>query len=336
MSEAAEVTLSGVERAAVLLLMLGEEGAASVLQHMGPREVQKLGASMASIRNVSQDQVNGVVERFLEAVGKHTALGIDAESYMRTALVKALGEDKARGLMDRIVLGDTTQGLETLKWMDPRSIADMIRNEHPQIVAIVLAYLDSDHAAEVLGHLPERTRSDLLLRIATLDTVQPAALQELNQILEKQFSGNATVKASAVGGVKTAANILNFMDSSTETEVMDRMRDADGVLAQQIQDLMFVFDDLVEIDDQSIQALLREISSETLLLALKGADEEIKDKFFKNMSKRASEMLRDDLEAKGPVRVSEVETAQKEILGVARRMADEGQIVLGKGGEAMV
>lgn len=336
MSEVAEVTLSGVERAAVLLLMLGEEGAASVLQHMGPREVQKLGASMASIRNVSQDQVNGVVERFLEAVGKHTALGIDAESYMRTALVKALGEDKARGLMDRIVLGDTTQGLETLKWMDPRSIADMIRNEHPQIVAIVLAYLDSDHAAEVLGHLPERTRSDLLLRIATLDTVQPAALQELNQILEKQFSGNATVKASAVGGVKTAANILNFMDSSTETEVMDRMRDADGVLAQQIQDLMFVFDDLVEIDDQSIQALLREISSETLLLALKGADEEIKDKFFKNMSKRASEMLRDDLEAKGPVRVSEVETAQKEILGVARRMADEGQIVLGKGGEAMV
>ncbi len=336
MNEVGEVKLNGVERAAVLLLMLGEEGAASVLQHMGPREVQKLGASMASIRNVSQDQVNGVVERFLEAVGKHTALGIDAESYMRTALVKALGEDKARGLMDRIVLGDTTQGLETLKWMDPRSIADMIRNEHPQIVAIVLAYLESDHAAEVLGHLPERARSDLLLRIATLDTVQPAALQELNQVLEKQFSGNATVKASAVGGVKTAANILNFMDSSAETEVMDRMRDADGVLAQQIQDLMFVFDDLVEIDDPSIQALLREISSETLLLALKGADEGIKDKFFKNMSKRASEMLRDDLEAKGPVRVSEVETAQKEILGVARRMADEGQIVLGKGGEAMI
>lgn len=336
MSEVAEVKLNGVERAAVLLLMLGEEGAASVLQHMGPREVQKLGASMAAIRNVSQEQVNGVVDRFMETVGKHTALGIDAESYMRTALVKALGEDKARGLMDRIVLGDTTQGLETLKWMDARSIADMIRNEHPQIVAIVLAYLDSDHAAEVLGYLPERQRSDLLLRIATLDTVQPAALQELNQVLEKQFSGNATVKASAVGGVKTAANILNFMDSSTETEVMDRMKDADGILAQQIQDLMFVFDDLVEIEDQSIQALLREISSETLLLALKGSDEGIKDKFFKNMSKRASEMLRDDLEAKGPVRVTEVETAQREILGVARRMADEGQIVLGKGSEAMV
>ena len=336
MSDAGEGALKGVERAAVLLLMLGEEGAASVLQHMGPREVQKLGASMSSIRNVSQDQVNGVVDRFLDAVGKHTALGIDAESYMRTALVKALGEDKARGLMDRIVLGDATQGLETLKWMDPRSIADMIRNEHPQIVAIVLAYLESDHAAEVLAYLPERTRSDLLLRVATLDTVQPAALQELNLVLEKQFSGSATVKASAVGGVRTAANILNFMDGSSETEVMDRMRDADGTLAQQIQDLMFVFEDLIDIDDQSIQALLREISSETLLLALKGADEEVKEKFFRNMSKRASEMLRDDLDAKGPVRVSEVEVAQREILSVARRMSDEGQIVLGKGGEEMV
>ena len=238
--------------------------------------------------------------------------------------------------MDRIVLGDATQGLETLKWMDPRSIADMIRNEHPQIVAIVLAYLESDHAAEVLAHLPERMRSDLLLRVATLDTVQPAALQELNLVLEKQFSGSATVKASAVGGVRTAANILNFMDNSSETEVLDRMRDADGTLAQQIQDLMFVFEDLMDIDDQSIQALLREISSETLLLAQKGADEEVKEKFFRNMSKRASEMLRDDLDAKGPVRVSEVEVAQREILSVARRMADEGQIALGKGGEEMV
>jgi len=336
MSDASEGSLTGVDRAAVLLMMLGEEGAASVLQHMGPREVQKLGASMASIRNVSQDQVNGIVDHFMEAVGKHTALGIDAESYMRGVLVKALGEDKARGLMDRILLGGSTQGLETLKWMDARSIADMIRNEHPQIMAIVLAYLDGDHAAEVLGHLPERIRPDLLLRIATLDTVQPAALQELNQVLEKQFSGNATIKASTVGGVKTAANILNFMESSTETEVMEKMKDVDSPLAQQIQDLMFVFDDLVEVADQSIQALLREISSDTLLLALKGSDDVVKEKFFKNMSKRAAEMLRDDLESKGPVRVSEVEVAQKEILGVARRMADEGQIVLGKGGEDMI
>lgn len=336
MNESADKSLKGVERAAVLLLMLGEEGAASVLQHMGPREVQKLGTSMASIRNVSQEQVDGVVERFLEAVGKHTALGVDAESYMREVLVKALGEDKARGLMDRILLGGSTQGLETLKWMDPRSIADMIRNEHPQIMAIVLAYLDGDHAAEVMGHLPARVRPDLLMRIATLDTVQPAALQELNLVLERHVTGNASVKASTVGGVKTAANILNFMESGADSEVMDRMKDVDSGLAQQIQDLMFVFDDLAEIADPSIQALLREISSETLLLALKGADEVVKEKFFKNMSKRASEMLRDDLEAKGPVRVSEVEAAQREVLGVARRMADEGQIVLGKGGEEMI
>jgi flagellar motor switch protein FliG len=336
MNEAGEKPLSGMERAAVLLLMLGEEGAASVLQHMGPREVQKLGVSMASIRNVSQDQVDGVVEGFLEAVGRHTALGVDAESYMRGVLVKALGEDKARGLLDRILLGGSTQGLETLKWMDPRSIADLIRNEHPQIVAIVLAYLDSDHAAEVITHLPARSRPDLLLRIATLDTVQPAALQELNQVLERQFSGNATVKASAVGGVKTAANILNFLEGSSESEIVERMQDLDPALAQQVQDLMFVFDDLVEVDDVSVQALLREISSETLLLALKGSDEAVKEKFFKNMSKRAAEMLRDDLDAKGPVRVSEVEVAQREILAVARRMADEGQIVLGKSGEEMV
>jgi flagellar motor switch protein FliG len=336
MNESADKSLKGVERAAVLLLMLGEEGAASVLQHMGPREVQKLGTSMASIRNVSQEQVDGVVERFLEAVGKHTALGVDAESYMREVLVKALGEDKARGLMDRILLGGSTQGLETLKWMDPRSIADMIRNEHPQIMAIVLAYLDGDHAAEVMAHLPARVRPDLLMRIATLDTVQPAALQELNLVLERHVTGNASVKASTVGGVKTAANILNFMESGADSEVMDRMKDVDSGLAQQIQDLMFVFDDLAEIADPSIQALLREISSETLLLALKGADEVVKEKFFKNMSKRASEMLRDDLEAKGPVRVSEVDAAQREVLGVARRMADEGQIVLGKGGEEMI
>ncbi len=326
-----------MERAAVLMLMLGEERAASVLQHMGPKEVQKVGAAMASMRDVSQEQVDGVADGFIVAVGQHTALGVDAESYIRDVLIKALGEDKASGLMDRILLGGNAQGLETLKWMDPRAIADMIRNEHPQIMAIVLAYLDGDHSADVLGHLPTRMRHDLVLRVATLDTVQPAALAELNQILEKQVSGNASVQASAVGGVKTAANILNFMDSSMEAQVIDQVRETDPELAQQIQDLMFVFDNLMDVDDQSIQALLREVSSDILLLALKGSEEGMREKFFRNMSKRASEMLRDDLEAKGPVRLSEVEAAQKEILGVARRMADEGHIVLGgKGAEEMV
>jgi flagellar motor switch protein FliG len=336
MSEAADQDLSGLERAAILLLMLGEDGAASVLQHLGPREVQKLGASMASVRDVSHDQVSEVVAEVMEAVGEHTALGVDAERYLRGVLVKALGEDRARGLMDRIGQGSGGQGLETLKWMDPRAIADMIRDEHPQIMAIVLASLDADHAGEVLGHLPAAVRPDLVLRVATLDSVQPAALEELNLLLERHFTGNAGLKSSTMGGVKTAATILNALEGGGESEILERMKDADGTLAQQIQDLMFVFDDLAEIDSRSVQALLREISSDTLLLALKGSDEGVKEKFFTNMSKRASEMLRDDLEAKGPVRLSEVEAAQREILAVARRMADEGQIVLGKGGEEMV
>jgi flagellar motor switch protein FliG len=336
MSEAAGNALKGVERAAVLLLMLGEEGAASVLRHMGPRDVQRLGATMSAIRDVSQEQVDVVVDGFLEVLGKHTALGVDAESYLRSVLVKAVGQEKAKGLMDRILLGGDAQGLETLKWMDARSIADMVRGEHPQIIAIVLAYLDGDHAAEVIGHLPPAMRPDLLLRVATLDTVQPAALQELNHVLERQFSGNASVKASTVGGIKSAAAILNFMESALGSEAMDAMKEVDAGLAQQIQDLMFVFEDIIKVDDRSVQALLREVSSETLLLALKGADETVREKFFRNMSKRAAEMLRDDLDARGPVRVSEVEVAQKEILGVARRLADEGQINLGQGGEAMV
>jgi flagellar motor switch protein FliG len=329
--------LSGAERAAVLLLSIGEEAAAEVLKFMGPKEVQRIGIAMAGIKSVSSAQVKGIVEQFFEGVGTYTALGVNQEEYIRNSLVKALGEDKAGSLMDRILLGGAAQGLETLKWMDPRAIADMVRNEHPQIIAIVLAYLDSDQAAEVLSYLPERVRPDLLLRVATLDTVQPQALQELNDILEQQVSSSSGVKASAVGGVKTAAEILNFMDSSVEQDIMEHVKEADTDLSQQIEDLMFVFDDLADLPDPSVQSLLREVSSETLLIALKGTDQELREKFFKNMSKRAAEMLRDDLEAKGPVRLSEVEVAQKEILGIARRLSEEGTISLGgSGGEKYV
>jgi flagellar motor switch protein FliG len=238
--------------------------------------------------------------------------------------------------MDRILVGGNANGIETLKWMDSRSIADMIRNEHPQIIAIVLSYLDSDQSAEVLQFLPQRQRPDIMLRIATLDTVQPQALNELNQILERQVSGS-TVQSSAVGGVRSAANILNYLDSAMEQEIMEQVKESDAELSQQIEDLMFVFENLGEVDDMSIQAMLREVSSDTLLVALKGAHEGLREKFFKNMSKRAAEMLRDDLEAKGPVRVSEVEAAQKEILSIARRMAEEGTISLGgAGGEEYV
>ena len=320
--------LSGPQQAAVLLLSIGEEGAAEVLKHMGPKDVQRIGTAMSEVGGVTTSQVKGVMQAFVEALGTHTSLGVDQESYIRNMLVRAVGEEKASGLMDRILIGGSVNGLETLKWMDPRAIADMIRNEHPQIIAIVLAFLDADQSAEVLAFLPERVRPDLLLRIATLDTVQPQALNELNQILEAQVSGSS-VKASSVGGPRAAAEILNFVDTSSEQEIMEHVKEVDGELSQQIEDLMFVFENLMEVDDQSVQQLLREISSETLLVALKGTDPGLQEKFYRNMSKRAAEMLRDDLEAKGPVRVSEVEAAQKEILAVARRMAEEGSISLG-------
>ncbi|WJW74574.1 flagellar motor switch protein FliG [Thiohalobacter sp. IOR34] len=327
--------ISGTDRAAIFLLSLGEDKAAEVLKHMGPKEVQKVGAAMASLSNVTSDQVGQVMEEFVEAVGRQTALGVGSEEYIRKVMVDALGEDKASNIIDRIMLGRNTKGLEQLKWMDARAVAEIIRLEHPQIMAIVLSYLDSDHAAEVLTFLPERVRVDVLLRIATLDGIQPSALAELDEIMERQFSGGKdSVKSTGVGGIKSAANILNFVDSSIEAEVMEMIKDTDADLGQQIQDLMFVFDNLADVDDQGIQALLREVSSDTLIIALKGADDAVKEKIFSNMSKRASEMLRDDLEAKGPVRVSEVEAAQKEILSIARRMADAGDIVLGgKGAE---
>lgn len=337
MSEVNISKINGIERAAILLLSLGETDAASVLKHMGPKEVQKVGAAMATLGNVSKDQVAAVLQDFAAMVENQTALGVGAEDYIRKVLVSALGEDKAGGVIDRILLGHNTKGLEALKWMDPRAVAEIIRLEHPQIIAIVLSYLESDQSAAVLGYLPERTRPDLLMRIASLDGIQPSALHELDEILEKQFSGATNVKSSSVGGVKAAANILNFVDSSQEGSIMDTIREIDADVGQKIQDLMFVFENLGEVDDRGIQALLREVSSESLLLALKGADELIKEKIFKNMSKRAAEMLRDDLEAKGPVRLSEVETAQKEILAIARRMSEAGDIVLGgKGAEQYV
>jgi len=328
--------LSGVERASILLLTLGEEEAASVMKHMEPKEVQKIGMTMASLKNITKVQVTQVVKEFYEIVETATALGLDTDEYIRNVLVKALGEDKASNLIDRILLGGHIKGLEAFKWMDPKSIADVVRNEHPQIIAIVLSFLEHDQAAEVLSMFPEPVRVDVILRIATLEGIQPSALQELNEIMETQFAGNANVKASTVGGVKTAANILNFMDSASEVEILDAIKDVDGELAETIEDLMFVFDNLVDVDDRGIQTLLREIGTDDLVVALKGADESVKAKIFKNMSKRASDILRDDMEARGPVRLSDVEAAQKSIVSIARRMAEAGEIMLNASGEEFI
>ena len=331
--------IPGVERAAILLLTVGEQAAAEVLKHMAPKEVQKIGAAMAQLTNVSKDQAHQVIEIFNREVDNQTSLGVGSDEYIRKVLVTALGQDKAGAVIDRILLGGNSKGLEALKWMDPRAVAELIRLEHPQIMAIILSYLDSDQAADVIVHLPEKVRIDVIQRIAALDGIQPSALQELNEIMEKQFTGTATgnVKSSSVGGLKAAANMLNLTDSSKQSEIIAKIKEGDEQLAQKIEDLMFVFEDLVEVDDRGIQALLREVSSDSLIVALKGSSEQIKEKIFKNMSKRAAEMLRDDLEVRGPVKVSDVEISQKEILGVARRLADSGELVLGgKGGEQYV
>lgn len=326
-------SLSGADRAAIFLMSLGEDEAAEILKHLGPKEVQKLGTAMTSLQNVTRDQVNAVLQDFVSTVSEQTGLGVGNSDYIRKVLVKALGEDKANSIIDRILMGGSTRGLEQLKWLDGRTIAEMIRLEHPQIIAIVLSYLDADQAAQVLEELPERVRHDIVMRIATMEGVQPAALQELDEIMERQFAGKQRLKSSTLGGPQAAASILNFLDSSAETSIIDQIGDVDSELSQRIQDLMFVFDDLRDVDDRGIQLLLREITTETLVVALKGADISLREKIIKNLSKRAGEMLLDDLETKGPVRISEVETAQKEILAIAKRLADDGQLALGGSGE---
>jgi flagellar motor switch protein FliG len=329
--------VNGAQRAAILLLTLGEQDAAEVLKHLSARDVQAVGTAMATLSNVSRDQVEGVLTRLNEDIGRQTALGVGTEEYIRKVLVSALGETKAGSLIDRILLGRSTKGLESLKWMESRAIAEMIGMEHPQIIALVLAHLEPDQAAEVIGYLPQRVRSDAVMRIANLDGVQPQALNELDEIMERQFSGTSTkLKSATVGGLKAAAAILNAMETSREAELMSSIRTHDAGLSTKIEELMFVFDDLAEIDDRSMQALLREVPSARLIIALKGSEPAVREKIFANMSKRAADMLRDDLEVKGPVKLSDVDAAQKEVLQIARRLADAGQISLSAGGDEFV
>jgi flagellar motor switch protein FliG len=325
--------INGLERAAILMLALGEKDAAELLKHMGPKEVQDVGMAMAGLTDITTDRMEAVMRHFVETLEKQTALGVGSDEYIRSMLTNALGADKAGSVIDRILLGRNSKGLEQLKWMDPRAIAEMIRLEHPQIIAIVLSFLEADQAAEVLSQFSERLRTDVVMRIATLDGIQPNALKELDEILEKQFTGSNNVKSSTLGGVKTAANILNLLDGAVESKLMEEILETDADLGQEIQDNMFVFENLIDVDDRGIQTLLREVATEQLLLAIRGADEALKDKIFKNMSKRAAEMLKDDLEAAAPAKLSDVERAQKEILQVARRLADAGEIMLGGGDE---
>lgn len=321
--------LNQSDRAAILLLALGMDRAAIVLKHMTPREVQILGTTMASVGDISISMMDEVVEEFITAVKSQTALGMDTDEYIRTVLISALGADKANSILDRILQGGSTKGIEQLKWMDTRSIADMIRLEHPQIISTILSLMDSDQAAEVMMFLPENMRSDLLMRIATMKGIQPSALRELDQIMEKQLTGGDNVKSTTIGGIDAAANILNFMDSNASDLVMNQIAEHRAELAQEIQEKMFVFEDLATLDERGMQTLLREVQTSQLLLALRGVGDALKEKVFNNMSRRAAEMLRDDLEASPPAKLSEVELAQKEILTIVKRLSDAGEIQLG-------
>lgn len=328
--------MSGSAQAALLLMALGEQEAAKVLTHMDPKEVQALGMAMADLGNVTQDQIGHVLQGFVGDVRNQSSLGLGSNDYFKNVLQQAFGKEKASSVLPGTRESIGSKGLETLKWMSSQSIAEMIGKEHPQIITIVLAFLDSQVAGEVLGMLPESLRSDLLLRIATLDQVSPSALREVDELVARQFAGGSDPMVSGIGGTKMAADMLNVVSSDIETAILEKINEKNPELSGKIQDLMMTFDTVNDIDDRGIQTLLREVASDTLVIALKGADPETREKIFKNMSSRASELMREDLEAKGPVRLSEVEQAQKEVMEIVRRMAEEGQIMLGGKGEDFV
>ncbi|MEO1201651.1 MAG: flagellar motor switch protein FliG [Pseudomonadota bacterium] len=336
MSDAAGGTMDGTQRAALLLMTLGEQEAAEVLKFMDAQEVQKLGMAMASLKNVSRNDADRVLEGFISDVEDQTALGVDTESYVRNILGNAFGESKANAFIDRIMVGDDAKGLDALKWMSSRDVVEIVKDEHPQIIAIVLAYLESQQAAEVIERLPEELRSDILMRVAGLSDIQQSALAEIENLIASKSTDAAGGSTRKVGGDKVAADIVNALKPDRGEAILDQIKEKNPEVSERIQEMMFTIDTLLNVDDRGIQALLREISNDVLVVALKGCDPVISDKIMGNMSKRAATLLREDMEAKGPMKLSEVEGSQKEILDVARRLVDAGDIDLGVGGEEYV
>ena len=323
---------TGVEDAAILLMSLGEVEAAGVFKHLTPKEVQKLGETISRMKAVPRQRLAKVLGRFASESAEQHTLVPDTDEYVKSVLRKALGEDKANLLIDRILQGSDVTGIEGLRWMDASTVAELLRNEHPQIVAAILVHLENDQIAAIMKCFTERQRNEVMVRIATLDGIQPSALKDLNEVMSLALAGGDKMRKASLGGVKTAAEIINQLGNVLETNVLDYVRESDADLAQKLMDNMFGFDDLIKLDDKGIQAVLKEVQSESLVLALKGATPEMRDKVFKNMSSRAAETLKEDLEGRGPVRVSDVEAEQKEILKVVRRLVDEGQIVIASGG----
>ena len=323
--------MSGTKRAAVLMLLLGEQQAAEIIRFLNPKEVQALGGAMVSVADLSQEAVNSVLDEFVTTIKKQTSLGLGTTDYVEKVLKRALGDDKAASVLGRIMPGQSSKGLDILSWMDARSIAEMIRGEHPQVSAIILSVLENSVAADVLAYLPPESRAEIIQRVASLEVVQPSAMEELEAIMKKQFSNNSSAQSSSFGGVKAAAKIMNFTKTALEASVMTSLGELDPDLMQKIQDNMFTFDNLVSVDNRGIQVLMRNVEPDLLMIALKGGSEEVKDKFFGNMSERARGMFRDDMEAKGPLRIADVEEAQKTIMRIARKLSDAGDLVLGGG-----
>jgi len=324
---------SGLTRAALLMMSLGEDAAAEVFKYLTAREVQLLGSAMASLKQVTRDDVSAALEEFRQEADQFMAVSLGSDEYIRSVLTKALGSDRAASLIEDILeASEGSSGIDALNWLDANTVAELIGDEHPQIIATILVHLERDRAAAVLALLGERLRNDVMLRIATFGGVQPTALAELTETLNSVLAGQSA-KRSKMGGVRTAAEILNMMNSSDEEAVLSSLRERDAELAQRIVDEMFVFENLMDVEDRGIQLLLKEVDHDTLMVALKGVPDELRDKFLRNMSSRAAEILREDLEAQGPVRMSKVEAEQKKILQIARRLAESGQIVLGNQGD---
>ncbi len=321
-------------KSAILMLALGSDEAAEIMKYLTPKEVQKLGTTMAGLKAVPKDDVDSAIYDFLREIEKSSDFGLDSDDFIRDVMNKALGEDKASNILNKILTNTDSSGIESLKWMDAETVAEFVKHEHPQIIATILVYLDPDQSAEIVTHFTDRLKQDVMLRIATLDGVKPVAIQELNDVMDKMLSNNENVKKQSMGGIETAAEIMNFINGDNETVIMDGISSHDEFMAQAIMDKMFVFDDVVQMDDRAIQTILREVQSDTLITAMKAASDELKEKIFKNMSSRAADMMREDLEASGPMKLSDVEAQQKEILNIVRRLADEGQIQMpGRGGE---
>lgn len=330
------ISMTSTEQAAIIVLLLGEQQASDIIKYLNPREVQALGSAMMSVADIPQESVNVVLDDFVQTIKKQTNLGLGTNEYVETVFKRALGEDKASTVLGRILPGASSKGLEILRWMDPRAITDMISGEHPQVIAIILSVLEYDIAADVLNFLPAEKRAEILQRVANLESVQPSAMEELERIMKQQFSNNSSAKSSSFGGVKTAAKIMNFVKVDLESKIMGDLSAIDEDIMLKIQDSMFTFDNLSMVDNKAIQVLMRNVDQDMLMVALKGAGEEVKEKFFDNMSQRARAMFVDDMESKGPMRISDVEDAQKTIMRLARKLSDAGELVLAGRGDDFV